>query len=151
MYFINGRNRKVWYVNVERTPSFTVITLCNPTMNQDWPQPTDDKMQLFSDLQNFSQAHLIWPTVSWMNELMAESFSLLLPSQMVTIWNLQSKNICNICPQRSDHARLKVSHSELPRLQVVNEIGCSKTNVKEVGCSGWSQVKKHLLKDWFKF
>ena len=43
-------------------------------------------------------------------------------------------------------AKLKVSHNELPWLQVVNEIGCSKTNVKEVGCSGWSQVKNIHLK-----
>ena len=55
-------------------------------------------------------------------------------------------HICNICHQKSDHAKLKISHNELPWLQVVNEIGCSKTNVKEVGCSGWSQVKNIHLK-----
>ena len=37
--------------------------------------------------------HLICPTVSWMKELMAESFSLLLPSQMVTMWNLEQKRL----------------------------------------------------------
>ena len=40
-----------------------------------------------------NKVDLICPTVSWMKELMAESFSLLLPSQMVTMWNLQQKRL----------------------------------------------------------